>query len=59
LENDFPDLFNLIRLCVVTLGLQIQDFDNPVPRENVMVTSNSLAKPQTLQQRTQRLKFNV
>jgi hypothetical protein len=46
-------LFDLVRLCLVAAGLEIQDLDDPIASKDVVVAANPFAKSQVVQQSAQ------
>ena len=50
--NDCPNLFHLIRFCLGLLWLKVQNLRDVIARENMMITSDTLHKPQMLEQAT-------
>lgn len=51
-EDKFPDLLDLIGFCLSASWLDIQDFFEVVPSENVMVASDPLFEAQFPQKLT-------
>jgi hypothetical protein len=53
------DLLDLIGLGLAPLGLQVEDFLDPISPEDVVTASNALAKAQVQQKPAQPRKRNV
>jgi hypothetical protein len=59
-DDHAPYLPHLIALRLsARKRLKVKDFDDTLPTEDVMVASNSLAKPKAQQQASKGLKWNV
>ncbi len=53
LDHYVADLSDLIALCLVSLGLQVQNLHHTVLGEDVVITSDALSEAQVPQQMAQ------
>jgi hypothetical protein len=58
-KNQIADLFDLIGFTFPVPGLYVQDFVDPVPGENMMVSSNPLLETKLFEQSTKSAELNI
>lgn len=59
LQDDIPDLSNLVRLGLGSLRLKVQNLRDALQRENVVAPLGSLVESQVMEQETESLKRDV
>ena len=59
LQDDIPDLSDLVRLGLGSLRLQVQNLRDAIHRENVVAPLGSLVKSQVTEQETESLRRDV